>query len=158
MIHTLTSQIRQYKRDSFLAPLFTMLESVMELTIPLMMASIIDDGINTGEMSTVYRVGAMMLVAAALCLLFGILAGKFAANAATGFSCNLRDAMFANIQRFSFSNIDKYSTAGLVTRLTTDVTNVQNAYQAECLSDGLAHVCACAGDDDLCAFYGVFDQ
>ena len=88
MIHTLTSQIRQYKRDSFLAPLFTMLESVMELTIPLMMASIIDDGINTGEMSTVYRVGAMMLVAAALCLLFGILAGKFAANAATGFSCN----------------------------------------------------------------------
>ena len=153
MIHTLTSQIRQYKRDSFLAPLFTMLESVMELTIPLMMASIIDDGINTGEMSTVYRVGAMMLVAAALCLLFGILAGKFAANAATGFSCNLRDAMFANIQRFSFSNIDKYSTAGLVTRLTTDVTQC-----AECLSDGLAHVCACAGDDDLCAFYGVFDQ
>lgn len=149
MIHTLTSQIRQYKRDSFLAPLFTMLESVMELTIPLMMASIIDDGINTGEMSTVYRVGAMMLVAAALCLLFGILAGKFAANAATGFSCNLRDAMFANIQRFSFSNIDKYSTAGLV----------NGCHQcAECLSDGLAHVCACAGDDDLCAFYGVFDQ
>lgn len=150
MIHTLTSQIRQYKRDSFLAPLFTMLESVMELTIPLMMASIIDDGINTGEMSTVYRVGAMMLVAAALCLLFGILAGKFAANAATGFSCNLRDAMFANIQRFSFSNIDKYSTAGLVTRLTTDVTNVQNAYQM------VLRMCVRAPVMMICALFMAF--
>lgn len=129
MIRTLTSQIRQYKRDSILAPAFTMLESVMELSIPLMMASIIDDGINAGQMPVVYRMGAVMLAAAALCLLFGVLAGKFAANASTGFASNLRDAMFANIQRFSFSNIDKYSTAGLVTRLTTDVTNVQNAYQ-----------------------------
>ena len=150
MVHTLVSQIRQYKRDSVLAPVFTMLESVMELTIPLMMASIIDSGINAGNMSVVYRVGGMMLAAAALCLLFGVLAGKFAANASTGFACNLRDAMFANIQRFSFSNIDKYSTAGLVTRLTTDVTNVQNAYQM------ILRMCVRAPVMMVCALFMAF--
>lgn len=150
MVHTLVSQIRQYKRDSVLAPVFTMLESVMELTIPLMMALIIDNGINAGDMSVVYRVGGMMLAAAALCLLFGVLAGKFAANASTGFACNLRDAMFANIQRFSFSNIDKYSTAGLVTRLTTDVTNVQNAYQM------ILRMCVRAPVMMVCALFMAF--
>ena len=129
MLKILLSQVKQYKRDSLLTPVFTTLESIMELIIPLLMARIIDEGINEGNLSAVYRYGALMLLAAAVSLTMGILAGRHAARASSGFACNLREAMYRNIQRYSFSNIDKYSTAGLVTRLTTDVTNLQNAYQ-----------------------------
>ena len=129
MIKTLAAQIKQYKKSTLLTPLFTILEVVMEVLIPFVTASIIDKGINAGDLSKVYIYGGIMLVMAFMSLAFGVLAGKFAANASAGFACNLRDAMFANIQTFSFSNIDKFSTAGLVTRMTTDVTNLQNAFQ-----------------------------
>ncbi|MDD6293974.1 MAG: ABC transporter ATP-binding protein, partial [Eubacteriales bacterium] len=110
-------------------PVFVTCEVIMELLIPILMAKIIDDGIGKGNDTLVYKVGALMAVLAMLSLLFGILNGKYAAEASTGFAKNLRKGMYENIQNFSFSNIDKYSTAGLVTRMTTDVTNVQNAYQ-----------------------------
>jgi len=145
MLKTILSQVRQYKRDSFLAPVFTMLESIAELTIPLLMATIIDDGISAGNMSVVWWTGGQMLLAALLCLCLGVLAGGCASRASTGFSCNLRDAMFSNIQRFAFSNIDHFSTAGLITRLTTDVQNVQNAYQMVlrmCIRAPVMLVCA----------------
>lgn len=129
MVSTLFRQIKQYKKASLLTPLFTTLEVVMEVAIPFVIAYIIDRGIAVGDMGQVYLYGAIMLVMAFLSLLFGALAGKYAAAASSGFACNLREGMYENIQRFSFSNIDKYSTAGLVTRMTTDVTNVQNAYQ-----------------------------
>ncbi|MGN1148930.1 MAG: ABC transporter ATP-binding protein [Lachnospiraceae bacterium] len=129
MIRTIAEQIKQYKKPSLLAPLFAMLEVVMEVLIPYVIAAIVDKGIATGNMKAVYTYGAIMLVLAMFSLLFGILAGKYAAAASTGLACNLRDSMYENIQRFSFSNIDKFSTAGLVTRMTTDVTNLQNAYQ-----------------------------
>ena len=129
MVSTLFRQIKQYKKASLLTPLFTTLEVVMEVAIPFVIAYIIDKGIAVGDMGQVYLYGAIMLVMALLSLLFGALAGKYAAAASSGFACNLREGMYENIQRFSFSNIDKYSTAGLVTRMTTDVTNVQNAYQ-----------------------------
>lgn len=129
MIKTLAAQIKQYKKSTLLTPLFTVLEVVMEVLIPFVTASIIDKGINAGDLSKVYIYGGVMLVMAFMSLAFGVLAGKYAANASAGFACNLRDAMFANIQNFSFSNIDKFSTAGLVTRMTTDVTNLQNAFQ-----------------------------
>ena len=129
MIKTLLAHVKQYRRDSLLAPAFTVLEAVLELMIPLLMASIIDKGIAAGNMTVVKSYGALMLLLAAIGLGCGILAGRFSSRASTGFASNLRGAMFQSIQRFSFSNIDKYSTAGLVTRLTTDVTNVQNAYQ-----------------------------
>lgn len=129
MLKTLIKQIKQYKKASFLTMFFAMLEVFMEIAIPILMASIIDDGIAKQNISHVYTYGIIMLLTAAISLTCGYLAGKFAAKASTGFACNLRDAMYSNIQTFSFSNIDKYSTAGLVTRLTTDVTNVQNAYQ-----------------------------
>ena len=129
MLKTLAAQIKQYKRSTLLTPLFTVLEVVMEVLIPFVTAAIIDKGINAGDISKVYIYGGIMLVMAFMSLTFGVLAGKFAANASAGFACNLRDAMFTNIQQFSFSNIDKFSTAGLVTRMTTDVTNLQNAFQ-----------------------------
>ncbi len=129
MLKTLAAQIKQYKRSTLLTPLFTVLEVVMEVLIPFVTAAIIDQGINGNNLQKVFIFGGVMLVMAFLSLLFGVLAGKFAANASAGFACNLRDAMFSNIQTFSFSNIDKYSTAGLVTRMTTDVTNLQNAFQ-----------------------------
>lgn len=129
MLKTLAAQIKQYKRSTLLTPLFTVLEVVMEVLIPFVTAAIIDKGINAGDISRVYIYGGVMLVMAFMSLAFGVLAGKFAANASAGFACNLRDAMFTNIQQFSFSNIDKFSTAGLVTRMTTDVTNLQNAFQ-----------------------------
>lgn len=129
MLKTLAAQIKQYKRSTLLTPIFTVLEVVMEVLIPFVTAAIIDKGINAGDISKVYIYGGVMLVMAFMSLAFGVLAGKFAANASAGFACNLRDAMFTNIQQFSFSNIDKFSTAGLVTRMTTDVTNLQNAFQ-----------------------------
>ena len=129
MLKTLWAQVGRYKKQAILTPLFTMGEAVLEIAVPLVMASIIDDGIEAGNIGHVYRYGALMVGLAALGLLAGILAGTTAATASSGFAANLRAAMFRNIQDFSFANIDKYSTAGLVTRLTTDVTNVQNAFQ-----------------------------
>ena len=129
MLKTLGSQIREFKKDSLLTPVFMILEVIMETVIPLLMASIIDDGVEKGDIHHIYMVGAAMVLIAALGLLFGVLGGKYGARASSGFARNLRKAMYENIQTFSFSNIDKYSTAGLVTRLTTDVTNIQNAYQ-----------------------------
>ena len=129
MIKTLLTQVKEYRRASILAPLFTGFEVLMEVLIPFVTASIIDKGIEAGNISRVYFYGGVMLVMAFLSLVFGILAGRYAAKASSGFACNLRDGIFEKVQTFSFSNIDKYSTAGLVTRMTTDVTNVQNAYQ-----------------------------
>ncbi|MGN0399004.1 MAG: ABC transporter ATP-binding protein [Blautia sp.] len=129
MLKTLLKQVKQYKKPSLLTPLFAALEVVMEVLIPFITAAIIDQGITAGNMRMIGSYGAIMLVTAMFSLLFGILAGKYAADASAGFACNLREAMYENIQTFSFSNIDRFSTAGLVTRMTTDVTNVQNAYQ-----------------------------
>ena len=129
MLKTLGAQIKEYKKASILTPIFIVGEVIMELLIPLLMASIIDKGVSAGNMNHVFIMGGMMIIIALFSLLFGVLNGKYAAEASTGFAKNLRKAMYENIQSFSFSNIDKYSTAGLVTRMTTDVTNVQNAYQ-----------------------------
>lgn len=129
MIRTIVKQVKQYKKPSLLTPLFATLEVIMEVLLPYVIATIVDKGIDGGNIKVVYRYGAVMLVMAMFSLLFGILAGKYAAAASAGLACNLRDSMYENIQRFSFSNIDKFSTAGLVTRMTTDVTNIQNAYQ-----------------------------
>jgi ATP-binding cassette subfamily B multidrug efflux pump len=129
VIKTLSKQIKQYKKSSVLSVLFAAAEVVMEILLPIMMARIIDDGISVGNMQHVLWYGGIMVILALCSLTFGALCGKFAANASSGFAGNLRTAMYESIQKFSFSNIDKYSTAGLVTRLTTDVTNVQNAYQ-----------------------------
>lgn len=128
MIKTLTGQIKQYKRDTILTPIFTALEVIMEVLIPYVTARIIDLGISQHNMHNVWKYGIMTLVMALCGLLFGTLAGVFDASASTGFARNLRQSMFENIQRFSFSNIDKFSTAGLVTRMTTDITNVQMAF------------------------------
>lgn len=129
MLKTLSQQIGEYKKDSLLTPIFTALEVLMEILIPFVTASIIDKGIEAGNIRMVCLYGAIMLILAFFSLFFGIQAGRYAASASSGFACNLRESMYANIQTFSFSNIDKYSTAGLVTRMTTDVTNLQNAYQ-----------------------------
>ena len=129
MLKTLLKQVGEYKKVSLLTPVFTALEVLMEVLIPFITASIIDKGIEAGDIGQIYFYGGIMLVLAFLSLAFGALAGRYAAAASSGFACNLRQSMYENIQTFSFSNIDKYSTAGLVTRMTTDVTNVQNAYQ-----------------------------
>ncbi|MBQ6087595.1 MAG: ABC transporter ATP-binding protein [Bacteroidales bacterium] len=129
MLRTLAAQIKQYKRSVLLTPVWTSLEVVVEVLIPYVTASLIDKGINAGNMHEVYRYGAMMVGMACLSMLFGILAGRFAAYSSTGVAANLREAMYRNIQRFSFSDIDKYGTASLVTRMTTDVANVQGAIQ-----------------------------
>ena len=129
MIKTLAKCIGKYKKESIITPIFTAVEVFLEILIPFITASIIDKGIQAGDMRKVGIYGGIMLIIAFLSLFCGIQAGKYAAAASTGFACNLREKMYENIQTFSFSNIDKFSTAGLVTRLTTDVTNVQNAYQ-----------------------------
>ncbi len=129
MLKTLMKHIGRYKKDSIITPIYTAVEVFLEILIPFVTASIIDKGIEAGDMNNVYKYGTIMLILAFLSLFCGIQAGKYAAAASTGFACNLRDGMYENIQTFSFSNIDKFSTAGLVTRMTTDVTNVQNAYQ-----------------------------
>ena len=147
MVKTLMKQIKEYKKDSLLTMLFATLEVVLEIMIPLLMASLIDKGIEAGNMSNVTKYGALMFVIALGTLSLGFLAGNHAAKASTGFAANLRDAMYTNIQTYSFSNIDKYSTAGLVTRLTTDVTNVQNAYQMiirMCIRAPMNLICALA--------------
>lgn len=129
MIKTLARQIKEYKSASLVTPIFMILEVAMEMVIPLLMASIIDDGVQAGDMKHIFVIGCYMILAAIVGLFAGVMGGKYGAKASTGFARNLREAMYENIQTFSFSNIDKFSTAGLVTRMTTDVTNIQNAYQ-----------------------------
>ncbi len=129
MIKKLMRSIREYKTPSIKAPVYVSLEVVMEVVIPLLMAELIDKGINGGNMSYILKMGLILLLSACVSLLMGVLSGKYAAEASAGFAKNLRHDMFAHAQGFSFANIDHFSTAGLVTRMTTDVTNVQNAYQ-----------------------------
>ncbi len=147
MIKTLAAQVKEYKRVSILTPVFMILEVVFEMLIPFLMASIIDDGVEAGNMQHIYAVGAVMIAAALGGLFCGVMGGKFGARASTGFAKNLRQAMFENIQTFSFASLDKFSTAGLVTRLTTDVTNMQMAYQMIlriCFRAPVSMICAMA--------------
>ena len=150
MLKTLGAQVKEFKKASIATPIFMILEVIMEMIIPLMMASIIDNGVEKGDLHHIYVVGAFMVVAAAIGLFAGIMGGKYGAKASAGFAKNLRQAMFENIQEYSFSNIDKFSTAGLVTRLTTDVTNLQNAYQMI--------LRMCTGEYDHCNDYVVLHQ
>jgi ATP-binding cassette subfamily B protein len=150
MLKTLGAQIRQYKRDAIVTPLLSVMEGILETLIPFVMAAVIDKGIEAGNMAAIWKYGAIIICLAAASLTCGVTAGRFSARASTGFACNLRDAMFANIQKYSFANIDKYSTAGLVTRLTTDVTNLQNAFQM------LIRMCARAPVAMICAMILAF--
>ncbi len=129
MIKTLGKQLYGFRKDSILTPCFMILEVAMEMIIPLMMASIIDDGVEAGNINHIYQMGIYMVIAAGIGLFAGLMGGKYGSRASAGLARNLRRAMYDNIQTFSFANIDKFSTAGLVTRMTTDVTNIQNAYQ-----------------------------
>lgn len=145
MLKTLGTHIRGYVKESILTPVFMIGEVIMEMIIPLLMASIINDGVEAGNMQHIYLIGSLMVAAALVGLAFGIGGGVFGARASTGFARNLRKAMYERIQTFSFSNIDKFSTAGLVTRLTTDVTNIQNAYQMilrMCMRAPVSLICA----------------
>lgn len=145
MLKTLMKQLKEFRKDSILTPCFMVLEVTMEMIIPLMMASIIDDGVEAGNINHIYKMGFYMVVAAAIGLTAGIMGGKYGARASAGFARNLRKGMYENIQTFSFANIDKFSTAGLVTRMTTDVTNIQNAYQMilrMCIRAFFSLVCA----------------
>lgn len=150
MLKTLLKQVKEYKADSIKTPLFMLLEVVLETLIPLLMASIIDQGVETGNMKHIYIVGSIMAVLALGGLYAGVMGGKYGARASTGFARNLREAMYANIQTFSFSNIDKFSTAGLVTRMTTDVTNLQNSYQM------ILRMCTRAPANLICAMTMAF--
>ena len=144
-IKTLAKEIKEFKKDSILTPIFMTLEVLMETIIPLLMASIVDNGVKMGDMNHIYKIGALMIVVALFSLWSGIMGGKYGARASTGFARNIRKAMYENIQTFSFSNIDKFSTSGLVTRMTTDVTNIQNAYQMVlrmCVRAPLSLICA----------------
>lgn len=129
MIKDLINNIGEYKKETLLTPVFVALEVVMEVVIPLLMANLIDYGIDDGNMAYIAKMGVALLISAAMSLLFGVFAGKFAATASAGFAKNLRRNMYYNVQDFSFANIDKFSTASIVTRLTTDVSNVQMAFQ-----------------------------
>ena len=129
MLRLLLREVKEYKKASIGTPLFMILEVAMEMCVPFLMASIIDNGVNKGDMVHIYKVGAIMIVAAAVGLFAGLMGGRLGAKASTGFAKNLREKMFNHIQTFSFANIDKFSTAGLVTRLTTDITHIQMAYQ-----------------------------
>ena len=150
MIKTLAKQIKEYKSASLVTPIFMILEVAMEMVIPLLMASIIDDGVQAGDMKHIFAIGCYMILAAIVGLFAGVMGGKYGAKASTGFARNLREAMYENIQTFSFSNIDKISTAGLVTRMTTDVTNIQNAYQM------LLRMCFRAPVSLICAMLMAF--
>lgn len=145
MLKTLAAQVGEFKKPSLLTPVFMVLEVLMETIIPLLMASIIDDGVEKGDMKHIYVMGGLMVIVACFSLFSGIMGGVFASRASTGFARNLRESMYKNIQTFSFSNIDRFSTAGLVTRLTTDVTNLQNAYQM------MLRMCVRAPISILCA-------
>ena len=147
MLKTLAGHIKEFKKPSILTPCFMILEVAMEMIIPLLMASIIDDGVEAGNLGHIFVIGGLMILVAIVSLFSGIMGGRLAAHAATGFSRNLRKAMYENIQTFSFANIDKFSTAGLITRLTTDVNNIQMAYQMilrMCFRAPLSLVCAMA--------------
>lgn len=150
MIKTLAKQIKEYKSASLVTPIFMILEVAMEMVIPLLMASIIDDGVQAGDMKHIFAIGCYMILAAIVGLFAGVMGGKYGAKASTGFARNLREAMYENIQTFSISNIDKFSTAGLVTRMTTDVTNIQNAYQM------LLRMCFRAPVSLICAMLMAF--
>ena len=150
MIKTLVRQIKEYKSASIVTPIFMILEVAMEMVIPLLMASIIDDGVQAGDMKHIFVIGCYMILAAIVGLFAGVMGGKYGAKASTGFARNLREAMYENVQTFSFSNIDKFSTAGLVTRMTTDVTNIQNAYQM------LLRMCFRAPVSLICAMLMAF--
>ena len=150
MIKTLAKQIKEYKSASLVTPIFMILEVAMEMVIPLLMASIIDDGVQAGDMKHIFAIGCYMILAAIVGLFAGVMGCKYGAKASTGFARNLREAMYENIQTFSFSNIDKFSTAGLVTRMTTDVTNIQNAYQM------LLRMCFRAPVSLICAMLMAF--
>ena len=150
MIKTLLAQVKEFKKASFLTPVFMILEVVVETMIPLVMADMIDNGVETGNISYLYRKGAIMALLAVAGLVTGILGGKYGAYASSGFARNLRKAMYTNIQTFSFSNIDKFSTASLITRLTTDVTNLQNAYQM------ILRMCTRAPASLICAMAMAF--
>lgn len=150
MIKTLAKQIKEYKSASLVTPIFMILEVAMEMVIPLLMASIIDDGVQAGDMKHIFAIGCYMILAAIVGLFAGVMGGKYGAKASTGFARNLREAMYENIQTFSFSNIDKFSTAGLVTRMITDVTNIQNAYQM------LLRMCFRAPVSLICAMLMAF--
>ena len=150
MIKTLAKQIKEYKSASLVTPIFMILEVAMEMVIPLLMASIIDGGVQAGDMKHIFVIGCYMILAAIVGLFAGVMGGKYGAKASTGFARNLREAMYENIQTFSFSNIDKFSTAGLVTRMTTDVTNIQNAYQM------LLRMCFRAPVSLICAMLMAF--
>ena len=150
MIKALAKQIKEYKSASLVTPIFMILEVAMEMVIPLLMASIIDDGVQAGDMKHIFVIGCYMILAAIVGLFAGVMGGKYGAKASTGFARNLREAMYENIQTFSFSNIDKFSTAGLVTRMTTDVTNIQNAYQM------LLRMCFRAPVSLICAMLMAF--
>lgn len=147
MLRLLLKEVKEYKKASIATPLFMILEVAMEMCVPFLMASIIDDGVNKGDMTHIYKVGAIMIVAAVIGLFAGLLGGRFGAKASTGFAKNLRERMFNHIQTFSFANIDKFSTAGLVTRLTTDITHIQMAYQMSlrmCMRAPASLICAMA--------------
>ena len=144
MVKVILAQVKEFKKASICTPLFMLLEVAVEMMIPLLMSSIIDDGVEKGDIHHIYVVGAAMLVLAAVGLFAGVMGGRFGAQASAGLAKNLREAMYENIQGYSFSNIDKFSTAGLVTRLTTDVTNC-----AECVPDDSAHVHQGPGQPDL---------
>lgn len=150
MLKTLLAQVREFKKASFLTPFFMILEVLFETLIPIVMASIIDKGVETEDIGHIYRMGALMGVLALMGLYTGVMGGKYGAKASTGFARNLRKAMYTNIQTYSFSNIDKYSTAGLITRLTTDVTNLQNAYQM------ILRMCTRAPASLICAMTMAF--
>lgn len=129
MIRTLAGSIRQYKKQTILSPITVAVEVIMEILIPLLMARLIDEGIDEGNMSVIWKYGVILLVTAMISLMFGTLAGRFAAQASSGFAKNLRQDMYYKVQDYSFANIDRFSTASLVTRMTTDITNIQNAFQ-----------------------------
>ncbi len=145
MLKTLGKQLYGFRKDSVLTPCFMILEVAMEMIIPLMMASIIDNGVEAGDINHIYKMGICMVIAAAFALYTGLMGGKYGSRASAGLARNLRRAMYENIQTFSFANIDKFSTAGLVTRMTTDVTNIQMAYQMilrMCIRSLISFVCA----------------
>lgn len=150
MLKTLLGQVKEYKSDSIKTPLFMILEVIMETFIPFLMASIIDKGVEQGNLPAICKIGVMMVILAGVGLYAGIMGGKYGARASAGFAKNLRQAMYENIQTFSFSNIDKFSSAGLVTRMTTDVTNLQNAYQM------ILRMCARAPFSIICAMTMAF--
>ncbi len=147
MIKTILKEVKQYKFASIITPCFMVLEVAMEMMIPYLMASIIDKGVEVGDMNHIYKIGGLMIVIAVIGLFAGLGGARYGAQASTGLARNLRQTMFNHIQTFSFANIDKFSTAGLVTRMTTDITNIQNAYQMilrMCVRTPITLVCAMA--------------